>query len=73
MGLAHVTYNDKNKARTTIDVPYQDILLLPGIRKYDLRVMRAGGRPSPYFEALDEPRNKNALVGLYNTYESTSV
>jgi len=43
MVLAHVTYNDKKKAKTTIAVPYHDILLIPVIRKYDLRVMRAGG------------------------------
>lgn len=73
MGFVSVTYNEKRKAKTSIKVPYQDIMTLPGIDRYDYRVMQTGRRPSPYFEALDEPKNKYALTGLYNTFESTSV
>lgn len=73
MELVKVTYLDDRSAKIAIKVPYQDILTLPGIHKYDYRVMRAGGRPSPYFEALDGPKNNNVSVGLHNTFESTSV
>lgn len=73
MELVQVTYLDDRSAKIAIKVRYQDILTLPGIHKYDYRAMRAKGRPSPYFEALDGPKNNNVLVGLLNTYESTSV
>lgn len=73
MELVKVSYLDDRSAKIAIKVPYQDILTLPGVHKYDYRVMRAGGRPSPYFEALDGPKNNSALVGLHNTFESTSV
>jgi transposase InsO family protein len=73
MDLVKVTYLDDRSAKIDLKIPYQDILTLPGIDKYDYRVMRAGGRPSPYFEALDGPKNNNASVGLHNTFESTSV
>jgi len=71
--LVKVIYLDDRSAKIRVRVPYQDILTVPGIHKYDYRVMRAGGRPSPYLEALDGPKNKHVLVGLHNTFESTSV
>lgn len=73
MGLVKVTYTEKRKAKTTVSIPYQDIITLPGIDRYDYRAMQTRRRPSPYFEALDGPKNKHALVGLHNTIESTSV
>lgn len=73
MGLVKIMHLDHHRVRITINVPYQDILTLPGIERYDYRVIHTESRPSPYFEALDEPKNKYALVGLHNTFESTSV
>lgn len=73
MGLVKVIHLDHHRACITINVPYQDILTLPSIERHDYRVMHTERRPSPYFEALDEPKNKYALVGLHNTFESTSV
>gem|GEM_PF-3335597 len=73
MDLVEVTYLESRRAKITIKVPFQDLITLPGIYQYDYRAMQTRRRPSPYFEALDEPKNKNALVGLHNTLESTSV
>lgn len=73
MGLVQVTYKENRSAKINVEVPYQDIITLPGIDRYDYRAMQTRRRPSPYFEALDEPKNKYALVGLHNTLESTSV
>ncbi len=73
MGHVEVIYKENRSAKIIIKVPYQDIITLPGINRYDYRAMQTRRRPSPYFEALDEPKNKYALVGLHNTIESTSV
>lgn len=73
MDLVEVSYLENRKAKIFIKTQYQDIMTLPGIDQYDYRAMQTKRRPSPYFEALDEPKNKYALVGLHNTFESTSV
>ncbi len=73
MGKVEVRYLDNRRAKIIIKVPFQDIITFPGIDQYDYRAKQTRRRPSPYFEALDEPKNKYALVGLHNTFESTSV
>lgn len=73
MQLVDVKYLDDRTARIALKVSYQDILTLPGINQYDYRVMRAGRRPSPYFEALDGPKNNLCIGRPTQHIESTSV